>query len=830
MNGFDLSNYQGRNKILWWLIGLSGSAALLASFLQLNDLSQTQAWQSLCLLMMIGLVGRLAFVMPSSSGVMAPTDALIFLAAFSLGTPVATIGAASNGFITAWFTARKRTECFYQAGTQAVATFLASTLFYKVINHNALTPLQNLTTKLPPLELFLTASVALIAVYFFSNSVLTALFQAWRQNHPTGQFWINHYLWSALHIFTTGFITTIVFILVHASSPLYLLALVPMMLASFAACRTYFTRVEAASTNLAEVNRLHFATVEALATAIDAKDQVTHEHVRRVQIYAEGLGRLFNLPELEIEALRAGALLHDIGKLAVPDHILNKPGKLTPAEFEKMKIHTTIGARILERVGFPYPVVPIVRYHHERWDGKGYPEGLSGTNIPLTARILAVVDCFDAVREDRAYRCAFSREDACQLLLQQSGKHFDPEVVETFLLHLATFEDRIIAAGLSLEPAQSNLFLPENADANAVAANRVSDQPEYLDQIAAAHHEMSSLYEIARTFSTSLNLEDTVSIFANKLKYVIPFETCAIYLYDEQKQLARAEHVTGKFADAFLGRQVMPGDGVTGWVLANRKMFCNAHPELDLASLNLDADTFKTLAVAPLLKGEHLIGLIALYSEKLMRYSTDHIRMLETISGLAADSIYNALHHAETREFALTDPLTGMPNARSLFFQFAQESNRANRQGTPLSVLMMDLDGFKKINDTYGHHAGNEFLIGIAQVIVAELRSYDYLARYAGDEFVALLPGATESDVEDLMWRVQRAVEDYTLPIHNGQRVNAGVSLGTARYGIEADSLERLLKIADRRMYKNKQLRRQHEFLMEAGEFGDAVAQVIARS
>ncbi|MFN7928868.1 MAG: diguanylate cyclase [Blastocatellia bacterium] len=412
------------------------------------------------------------------------------------------------------------------------------------------------------------------------------------------------------------------------------------------------------------------------------------------------------------------------------------------------------------------------------------------------------MDCFDAVREDRAYRSAFSRADACELLRQQSGKHFDPEVVATFLAHLDTFEQRISEAGLSLEPAQNNLFFLEPENEDTATSCRLSDQPEYLDQIAAAHHEMSSLYEIARTFSTSLNLEDTVAIFANKLKYVIPFETCAIYLYDEQKQQARAEHVVGKFAEAFIGRHVLPGDGVTGWVLAHRKMFCNAHPDLDLAALNLAADEFKTLAVAPLLKGEQLIGVIALYSEKLLRYSTDHIRMLETISGLAADSIYNAIHHAETREFALTDPLTGMPNARSLFFQFAQESNRANRQNTPLSVLMMDLDGFKKINDTYGHHAGNEFLIGIAQVIANELRSYDYLARYAGDEFVALLPGATESDVEDLMWRVQRAVEDYALPVQNGQRATAGVSLGTARYGLEADSLERPLKIADRRYKK----------------------------
>jgi diguanylate cyclase (GGDEF)-like protein/putative nucleotidyltransferase with HDIG domain len=704
-------------------------------------------------------------------------------------------------------------------------------LLYGVINHNGPTPRLDLADAAVPVEVFCSAAVAMLAAYVLCHATLTVWWQRWKQAATSSavSLWLTHQSWAALHIFAAGFSTIFVFLLT-SYSPLYLLALVPMLGASFAASRSYFTKVAAASHDVAAINRLHFATVEALATAIDAKDQVTHEHVRRVQIYAEGVGRLFNLPEAEIEALRAGALLHDIGKLAVPDHILNKPGKLTAAEFEKMKIHTTIGARILERVGFPYPVVPIVRYHHERWDGKGYPEGLRETAIPMTARILAVVDCFDAVREDRAYRRALSRAEACQLLRTQSGKHFDPEVVATFLAHLPEFEQRMLEAGLSLQPAQMNSLLLTDEEERARRPNRSHEQPEYLDQIAAAHHEMSSLYEIARTFSTSLNLEDTIAIFARKLKFVIPFETCAIYLYDEQKQAARVEHVLGKYAEAFAERQVLPGDGVTGWVLAHRKLFCNAHPELDLAGLHLHDDEFKTMAVAPLLKGEQMIGVIALYSEKLLRYTTDHIRMLETISGLAADAIYNSLHHAETREFALTDPLTGMPNARALHFQFAQEANRANRQNTPLSLLMMDLDGFKKINDTYGHHAGNEFLIGIAQVIAGELRSYDYLARYAGDEFVALLPGATEDAVEELMWRIQRAVENYTLPGHDQQPIKAGVSLGAARYGSEADALERLLKIADRRMYKNKQLRRQHEFLLEAGECGDAVAQVIARS
>ncbi len=819
----NLTEYGQRNKTIWWIVTISGAAATLFSLTQLHTFSHTQIWQFVSLLMVIVFAGRMTIAMPGGAGTVSPTDALIFLAAFFLGTPAATIAAALNGYVATSNTNRRPEEIIYGAGTLATATSLASSLMYRIINAQSEMTWRDLSNYTGQLDWLMIASVALIGIYFVVSSALTAVFQAWKKGENPVQFWVSHQLWLALYIFAVGFITTVICVLVRTFSPYYLLLIIPVLAASFAACKSYFAKVELTSYNLNEISRLHFATVEALATAIDAKDQVSHEHVRRVQIYTAGMGRILGLPQNEIEALHAGALMHDIGKLAVPDHILNKPGKLTSAEFEKMKIHTTVGARILERVGFPYPVVPIVKYHHERWDGKGYPEGLKEENIPITARILSIVDCFDAMREARAYRPALGREEACRLLNNQSGKHFDPALVETFLENLPEFEAAILAAGLSLEAT-----MPMSLD--VVEDYDLIHQNDHFNQIASAHNEMSSLYEIARTFSTSLDLADTASIFANKLKDVIPFDTCVIYLYDDERQCLRANHAVGKFAEAFTGRKAYAHDGITGWVLAHRRMFSNADPSLDLVSLEIPDGAFKTLAITPMMRGEELVGVLALYSSALEQYSPDNLRLLDSISGLAADSIYNAINHAETREFALTDALTGMPNSRALHFQFAQESNRASRQGTALSVLMMDLDGFKNINDTYGHHAGNEFLIGIAKVIGNELRSYDYLARYAGDEFVALLPGATEEDVEDLMWRIHRAVEAYQLPSKEGFQARAGISLGSARFSLEANSLERLLRISDRRMYKNKQLRRQYEFLMEGGEMGDTVAQAIGRN
>ena len=185
-----------------------------------------------------------------------------------------------------------------------------------------------------------------------------------------------------------------------------------------------------------EMATIHMNTIESLAIAIDAKDQTTHGHVRRTQIYATQMGHLFNVSESDLRALHAGALLHDIGKLAVPEYILNKPGKLTEAEFAKMKIHPTVGGDILKRVNFPYPVEDIVRYHHEKWDGSGYPKGLKGEQIPLIARIISVVDFYDATRCDRPYRKGMKREDSLALLNNMVGTAFDPKVVKKFPQHV----------------------------------------------------------------------------------------------------------------------------------------------------------------------------------------------------------------------------------------------------------------------------------------------------------------------------------------------------------------------------------------------------------
>jgi diguanylate cyclase (GGDEF)-like protein/putative nucleotidyltransferase with HDIG domain len=581
-------------------------------------------------------------------------------------------------------------------------------------------------------------------------------------------------------------------------------------------------RLSAKSREAEELSRIHFATAEALATAIDAKDQTTHCHVRRVQIYAAGLGTVLGLSRSEIAALKAGALLHDIGKLAVPAHIINKPGRLTPAEFEKMKIHTTVGAQILSRVDFPYPVTPIVRHHHEQWDGGGYPDGLREEQIPITARIISVVDCFDSVREDRPFRRGMSRDEAIAFLLRGSGTHFDPNIVELFIRHLPRFEEQIAALGLPQQPLNET---KEPLALMEVDMTQTRERGSYMayDQIKSAHQEVYALYEIARTFGSSLDVKNTVEALVDKVGHVVPFDTCAVYLYDEMKGYATSAHVVGRNAKVLAKRCVAPGEGVTGFALANRSPINQLHPSLDFVGLEIERD-YHSMASLPLYKDEMLLGAVSIYSTHLNEYTDDHMRLLETVTRLASDALANAMHHAETESNALTDPLTGLPNARYMALRFDEEASRARRNGRPFQVVMLDLDDFKIVNDTFGHKVGDKMLREMARIIQGQLREYDFLARYAGDEFVAIVQELVGNQVEDLGQRIEAVVSEFSLPVRARGKARVGISVGTATFGVDGETLDQLLVAADQAMYRSKsshkleKLSKQAEIASPVGE------------
>jgi diguanylate cyclase (GGDEF)-like protein/putative nucleotidyltransferase with HDIG domain len=617
-----------------------------------------------------------------------------------------------------------------------------------------------------------------------------------------GHWWLSNQLWISWSLLVIPLALEISF----GTFLLPYLILAPVsILATYLIYRSARSRLQSKTNEVEALSQLHLATAEALATAIDAKDQTTHCHVRRVQIYAAGMGEIFGLSPDEIAALKAGALLHDIGKLAVPPHILNKPGPLTPAEFEKMKIHTVVGAQILGRVDFPYPVIPIVRHHHEQWDGRGYPDKLRGEQIPITARIISVVDCFDSIREDRPFRRKMTRDEATALLLRGAGIHFDPVVVEQFIKHLPRFEAEIERLGLQHQPSSYNAEPPiQLSDVDMIQTRERGSYIAY-DQIKKAHREVYALYEIARTFGTSLDVEHTLEILVDKVGHVVPFDTCVVYFYDDSKGYATARHVAGKNVQKLAARCIALGEGVTGFALANRCAVNQLHPSLDFTDINPDAGIkYRSMASLPLFKDDVLLGALSVYSAELEQYTDDHMRLLETVTRLASDALGNAMQHAEAESNALTDPLTSLPNARYLALRFEEEAARARRTDRTFQVVMMDLDEFKNVNDTHGHKVGDKMLREVAHIIQGQLREYDFLARYGGDEFVALVQEVVGAQVEELCARIEGAVSKFSLAVGKNRSARVGISVGTATFGIDGDSLDELVIAADSEMYRVK--------------------------
>jgi diguanylate cyclase (GGDEF)-like protein/putative nucleotidyltransferase with HDIG domain len=815
----DMSDYNRAAKAYWLAVVSSGALAFAWGAWRCLAFGAGQWAQLVVLASLVVFSGLLPVRIPGAKASVTAGDCFIFLGAIFLGVPAAVLLGALDLFTSALRTSRRATSWTAGPACMALTALVAGRAFYFALAAHGGVTREPVGFGPPlPLEQLIPPLILMALVQYALNGLLIAAFAALKSKRSLWRCWRDGYLWTSWTFFAGALAAGLVYAAVMRFGVVYVALSVPVIGATFATYRSFFERVAEKTREAAEMSRIHLATVEALATAIDAKDQTTHFHVRRVQLYCARMGELLGLSTSEIKALKAGALLHDVGKLAVPDHILNKPGKLTSAEFEKMKVHTTVGAQILERVGFPYPVVPVVLYHHERWDGQGYPEGLRGEKIPLTARILSVVDCFDSVREDRPYRQGLTREEACATLRRGAGLHFDPRVVEIFLKYLPEFEAEVAAQGLdsrglTSEECEHPELLGAGEEAAATSSTAAwpgasahrGGAPDYLSQITNAHREVYALYEIARTFGSSLDIEDTVTVLVNKVGHVVPFDLCAVYLFDEEKGYATAAHVAGRHAEALRGRAVAPGEGVVGFVLANRRASSLLDPALDFRGVEMPAGFApRSMAALPLVKDERLLGALAVYSAEPRRYTDDHLRLLDTVARLASDALSNAMSHAEAESNALTDTLTGLPNARAMYVRFEQESARARRTGKPFQVVMLDLDDFKQVNDTFGHKTGDRVLREVARIIQAQLREYDFLARYAGDEFVAIVQELSAEQTDELRVRIERAVSRFSLHVRGGKHARVGISVGAASYGVHGETLDHLLIAADEAMYSVK--------------------------
>ena len=648
---------------------------------------------------------------------------------------------------------------------------------------------------------------AAATTYFAFNTISVSGIIAMTEGRNPVHVWKECYLWAFPYYLLGALIACGVSVVNRLLGWQVALLVFPIVYWIYRSYQTYLSRLDAQKKHAEEIAALHLRTIEALSLAIEAKDHTTHDHLRRVQVYAVEIAKDLGLDEAMLNAIRAASMLHDIGKLAVPENILSKPGRLTPEEFEKMKIHPIVGSEILDRVEFPYPVVPIVRSHHEKWDGTGYPDGLKREAIPIGARILSAVDCFDALASERPYRRALSPEEAMTTLSAEKGRSFDPRVVEVMERRYAELEVMVN----TMESERRRLDIAPKMDRPVAPSSGFAEMPNeaevratsFLTSIISARQEAQLLFELAQTLGNSLSLKETLSVVAVRLKEMIPHDSIVFFVC--QGETLIPEYAHGVDYDLFTSIRIPLGQGLSGWVARNEKPITNGNPAAETFHLGTSSrvTSLQSALCVPLRGRDGVAGVLTLYHRERNCFTKDHLRLLLAASSKLGLSVENALQYEQAQSTASTDYLTGLPNARSICLHLEKELIRIQRSRRPLAVLLCDLNGFKKVNDKFGHLTGNKLLQEVATKFKGSCREYDQVGRLGGDEFVFVLPEVTKDLLAEMERRLARAVREAGRTVCGETIVS--VSVGSAIFPADGISGEALLSEADRSMYELKE-------------------------
>ena len=586
-------------------------------------------WAWVLLTGVAALTGSYAVKIPGVVVRLSLSEPIVFLSTLLFGPTPGTITAAVDALVMSLrLPSRLRTphRILFNVGGLAISVLPSALLYFLLAGLDPRAPAYGgLGTFVIPLYLF---AVSVFAI----NSTLVAMAVSIERRLSAFFVWKTQFLWLSASYLASAAIAAILVVLTNSVDYALAGVLLPLIVVSFLAVRTSLGRLDDTNKHLTEVNTLYLSTIETLAMAIDAKDQVTHGHIRRVQRFAVGLAKALGVTEeRQLRAIEAAALLHDMGKLAIPEFILNKPGKLTAREFSVMKTHAAVGADLLSSIQFPYPVVPIVRHHHENWDGSGYPDGIRGSDIPVGARILSVVDCYDALTSDRPYRRAMSSVDALEILAQRRGRMYDPLVVDTFIREHA-----------SLCAAAEIRDLP---DVILVNHSETGASPQGAPDPPGPH---AAPIESLRLLSSLSPLQDGPPLrvlcrhLVDDLRGIATFDTAALYVLDDTSSEATAIYAHGSAGRFLQGTRIPIAERLTGWVAAHRTAVWNSDAALDL-NTTAAAAALSLGSSLPLCTGDTLVGVLSLYGRSDQEITVGQRRALESLLPTLATSLGAAL-------------------------------------------------------------------------------------------------------------------------------------------------------------------------------------------
>jgi diguanylate cyclase (GGDEF)-like protein/putative nucleotidyltransferase with HDIG domain len=647
----------------------------------------------------------------------------------------------------------------------------------------------------------LLPTIGLAVTFYLSNSIFIATAIALSTNANPYSVWRENYAPLVLEFMVSGgaaaFIVFFVPLLLPDNQTAAFVG--PLLLAPFVAViwqidRVSKARAEEAERHLKEQEGLYFRTVETLALAVDAKDQTTYGHIRRVRAYALGLAKLCGVTDAnELKAIETGSLLHDIGKLAVEDYILNKPGRLNRQEFEKMKVHAAAGDEILQQVQFPFPVAKCVRSHHERWGGGGYPDGLKGEEIPLGARILSIADSFDAIRSTRPYKSAFDMDDSVQLLRAQAGSSYDPRLVHVFTEHVEDLEAQADEAARNFSELSFRKFFEKIEDTEENADVTLGNQTAST----APSEELVKLFEFCSGVGRSLSLDDSLPIIARRLRGIVSYDTCVLYIPQNDDSI-KAEFACGEHGNALKGTSIGLGKGISGWVAAYKRPMLNTSPALEFRDLPGDFGSLKDGMAVPLLQDDECVGVLALYATAPTFFSESHLSLLQSVAEQIAALVSNAAAGDRSDERVLLDPLTGIHRFAYLTVACEQFLAHAKKTELPLSLLCLEIRNFLHSVSLYGTGSGDLMLRKVADVLRSELRQTDILVRYGHDGFVALLPGLGNLQASRFAQRLQQQIKGTPVNLAPGNTFFVTCHAGIASFPSDGTSLLALLQAAQK--------------------------------
>jgi diguanylate cyclase (GGDEF)-like protein/putative nucleotidyltransferase with HDIG domain len=770
-----------------WAVACLGVCAIAHSGYVLYSAPIGWNWFVLAILTLVS--GSATVKLPSVPATISISETFVFTSVLLFGPAAGTLTVALDALVISLWLARKG-HPFYRLAFNICALpaslWVGAHVFFNVWGGQ---PLSNSK----PVEIggLLAPLILFTVTYFLLNSWLIAFAISFEKHLSPLGVWKNNFARLSLNYFGGASVAALLVTYTRNIDLAYLAFVLPLLAVLYFTFSTSLGRVEDANKHLSELNSLYMSTIETLAMAIDAKDQITHGHIRRVQQYATGLAHAIGVRDpAQIKAIEAASLLHDMGKLAVPEYILNKPGSLTPAEFEKMKVHASVGADILSAIDFPYPVVPIVRHHHESWDGNGYPDGLAGSQIPIGARILSVVDCFDALTSDRPYRPRLSDAEAIEILMDRRGRMYDPLIVDAFVqVHrqIAPPEaDRRDSSPHTLSVWKS-----------AVGSTETVTSDTRLDDISASTEETLALYQLAHALSGELQLDDVARVILTHTRRLVPASTGVLFAYDEDSDELLCSHALGEHATQFQGVRIPRGQRLSGWVAASERTIVNSDPVLDLGEVaRTMRPRLRSCLSTPLMGSSGLAGVLTLYSTQQEAFDENHRRIIEAIARQVAETVRRAIRAIQADSSGCDEQLIGLPNRHQLQ-RFIQAELGGARNNVALSLVFLSIRS--------GGVPGPKALrpsMRVLDVIRRNLRDGDVLFRYSSSELVVLLSDTDSTAATNVVASISSEILG-SLSTKDKNSDVATVSIGTASAPSDGTTAESLVTVARTRQHRS---------------------------